>query len=117
MANILVPLSGILAFVGGLSILLGFRARAGAWCIIAFLLPVTFTMHQYWNVTDVMQMHMQKSMFMKNLSMMGAALMIAYFGSGPLSLDGGRTNKERRIRAQTPEYGSTEKIVGTTPHI
>jgi putative oxidoreductase len=26
-------------------------------------------------------------MFMKNLSMLGAAILIAYFGAGPLSLD------------------------------
>jgi putative oxidoreductase len=30
---------------------------------------------------------MQQIMFMKNLSMLGAAMMIAYFGSGPLSVD------------------------------
>jgi len=29
-------------------------------------------------------------MFMKNLSMLGAALMIAHFGSGPLSMDKGK---------------------------
>jgi len=28
-------------------------------------------------------------MFMKNLSMLGAALMIAHFGPGPLSIDKG----------------------------
>ncbi len=38
-----------------------------------------------------LQMQMQMAHFMKNLSMLGAALLIAYFGSGPLSLDA-RTN-------------------------
>lgn len=112
MANILVPFSGILATVGGLSILLGLRARAGAWCIIAFLLPVTFMMHQYWNIPDVMQMHVQKAMFMKNVSMMGAALIIAYFGSGPLSLDGGRKRRE-----QLPIEVEPKKDIVSTPHI
>lgn len=111
MANILVPFAGMLAFAGGLSILLGFRARAGAWCIVAFLLPVTFTMHQYWNITDVMQMHVQKAMFMKNVSMMGAALMIAYFGSGPLSVD---NNRKKQKPVQVPE---PNKEVVSTPHI
>jgi uncharacterized membrane protein YphA (DoxX/SURF4 family) len=33
-------------------------------------------------------MHMtQQIMFLKNISMLGAAFLIAYFGSGPLSLD------------------------------
>ena len=31
---------------------------------------------------------LQKIMFMKNVSMMGAALMIVAMGSGPFSLDG-----------------------------
>jgi len=29
----------------------------------------------------------EQIMFMKNLSMLGGALLIAHFGSGPLSLD------------------------------
>jgi putative oxidoreductase len=52
MASILVPLSGILAFLGGLSILLGYKARTGAWLIIVFLIPVSFTMHNWWTITD-----------------------------------------------------------------
>src|SRR5258708_35036365 len=37
LASIAVPLSGILALAGGLSILLGYRARLGAWLIVLFL--------------------------------------------------------------------------------
>ena len=44
-------------------------------------------MHNFWAVTDPMMRGMQIAMFMKNVSMLGAALLIAYFGSGPLSLD------------------------------
>jgi putative oxidoreductase len=87
MANILVPLSGILAGLGGLSILLGFRARIGAWMIVAFLVPVTLMMHAFWNETDPMITQMQMANFIKNLSLLGGALLIAYFGSGPISLD------------------------------
>lgn len=32
-------------------------------------------------------MHMQMAMFMKNLSMLGGALLVTYFGAGALSLD------------------------------
>lgn len=87
MPSILVPVSGILAFLGGLSISLGYKARMGAWFIIVFLIPVTFMMHAFWKETDPMQMNMQMSNFMKNLSMLGGALLIAWFGAGPLSLD------------------------------
>ena len=48
-AFILVPLSGILAILGGLSILLGYKARWGASAIIIFLVPVTLFMHElFW---------------------------------------------------------------------
>ncbi len=87
MASISVPLSGLIALAGGLSILLGYRAKWGAWLIVLFLVPVTFMMHKFWGLTDPNAAQMQQIMFMKNMSMLGAALMIAHFGSGPLSLD------------------------------
>ena len=89
-ASLLVPLSGIIAIAGGLSIALGYKAKIGAWLIVLFLVPVTFAMHNFWTVTDPMMRGMQLAMFMKNVSMFGAALLISYFGSGPLSLDARR---------------------------
>ena len=86
-AGLLVPLSGIIAIAGGLSIALGYKAKIGAWLIVIFLVPVTFAMHNFWAVTDPTMRGIQLGMFMKNVSMLGAALLIAYFGSGPLSLD------------------------------
>ena len=85
-----VPLSGILAVLGGLSILVGYRAKVGAWLIVIFLVPVTLFMHKFWAVSDPMMAQMQMSMFMKNLSMLGAALLISQFGAGALSLDARR---------------------------
>lgn len=85
--NILVPLAGVLAALGGLSILLGFHARAGAWLLIAFLIPVTYFMHAFWTVSDPVQRLAQQANFVKNISLLGGALLIAYWGAGPLSLD------------------------------
>ena len=86
MPNLLVPFSGILAILGGLSIVLGFKARLGAILLVLFLVPVTLTMHQFWGLTDPMMANLQQIMFMKNLSMLGCALLVIYFGSGPMSL-------------------------------
>lgn len=86
-AAVLVPFSGIMAFVGGVSIILGYKARWGALLIVLFLVPVTFMMHKFWAVVDPMQAQIQMAMFMKNISMLGAALIIMYLGTGPLSLD------------------------------
>jgi len=87
LASIAVPLSGVIALLGGLSILLGYKAKIGGWLIVIFLVPVTLMMHNFWFVADPMQAGMQQIMFMKNISMLGAALIIAGVGSGPLSLD------------------------------
>jgi putative oxidoreductase len=87
LASIAVPLSGVLAILGGLSILLGYRAKLGAWLIVLFLIPVTLMMHKFWTVSDPMMAQIQMVMFMKNVSMLGGALLISEFGAGPLSLD------------------------------
>jgi putative oxidoreductase len=87
LANLLVPASGIIALVGGLSVLLGFKARWGAWLLVLFLVPVTFMMHKFWTISDPGAAMQQQAMFMKNVSILGAALMIAYFGAGPISID------------------------------
>ena len=91
MANFLIPASGALAIAGALSIALGYRARLGALALVAFLVPVTFAMHKFWAAPDAMTAMMQQVSFMKNAALTGAALLIAYFGAGPLSLDARRT--------------------------
>ena len=91
LASIGVPLMGVISLVGGLSILLGYRAKIGACLIVLFLLIVTPLMHRFWGVTDPMMAQVQMVMFMKNLSMLGGALLITQFGAGPLSLDARRS--------------------------
>jgi putative oxidoreductase len=86
-ASVLVPLSGVLALAGGLSIALGYKARWGAWALVGFLIPVTVLMHGFWRLNDPAAIHLQTAMFFKNLSMLGAALLISQFGAGPISID------------------------------
>jgi putative oxidoreductase len=90
LASIAVPLSGLIALAGGLSILLGYRAKIGAWLIALFLIGVTPMLHKFWVVTDPMMYQMQFAMFMKNVSMLGGALLISQLGSGSWSLDARR---------------------------
>jgi putative oxidoreductase len=90
LAQLLVPASGAMALIGGLSVLLGYRARIGAWLLVAFLVPITFTMHAFWRLSDPAMIHVQQAMFMKNLSMLGGALYVAHFGAGRFSLDAAR---------------------------
>ena len=87
LASIAVPLSGIIATAGGMSIAAGYNAKWGGWLIVLFLVPVTVMIHDFWAMTDPNMAQVNQIMFMKNLSMLGAALLITYFGSGPLSVD------------------------------
>ena len=86
LANLAVPLSGVLALAGGLSVLLGFKAKWGAWLLVLFLVPVTVMMHRFWGLSDPQAAMLQQIMFMKNVSMLGAALIMTQVGSGPASL-------------------------------
>jgi putative oxidoreductase len=93
--SIAVPLAGIIAGLGALSVLLGFHARIGAWLLVVFLVPVTLTMHRFWGLADPAAAQVQQIMFMKNVSMLGAALLVAYFGAGPASFDARRRDERR----------------------
>ncbi len=71
----------IFELAGGLSVLLGYKARWGAIALIIFLIPATLIFHT--NFAEEMQV----IQFLKNLALMGGLLMVVYFGSGPVSVD------------------------------
>ena len=100
LAELLVPASGILALLAGLSLAFGWHARWGAAGMVAFLVPVTLMMHRFWAVSDPMQAQIQQVMFMKNVSLLGAALYFVYAGAGALSLDA-------RARGRRAEFTTT----------
>ncbi len=92
LAPIAVPLAGVIALLGAVSVLLGYRAKIGGWLLMLFLVPVTFTLHNFWAAKDPAAA-MQLVMFMKNISILGGAFLISQFGSGPLSLDAWRNSR------------------------
>jgi putative oxidoreductase len=94
-----VPLAGLVALLGGLSVVFGYHARAGAWLLFLFLVPVTFYMHAFWKESDPTAVMMQEVQFMKNLALIGATLMLTFFGPGPISFDArGSKLRERAHR-------------------
>ena len=84
--NIMVRLAGAVVFVGGISILLGVHARIGAALLVIFLIPTAIVMHNYWTLSDPRARANDQAHFFKDLALAGAALLVWYFGSGPLSL-------------------------------
>lgn len=87
MATVAVIVTGIMILAGGLSVAMGYKPKIGAILLVVFLIPTSFIMHAFWGIEDPMQSQMQMVMFMKNISMAGAALMFYYFGTGPMSLE------------------------------
>jgi len=67
--------------IGGLSLLLGWKTRWGAWALIAFTLVASALFHNF------LQDETQIVMFLKNLSIIGGLLYIATYGAGALSVD------------------------------
>src|SRR5258708_14548287 len=47
LASLVVPFSGMLAFVDALSILLVYRVKLGAWLIVLFLVPFLLLIHNF----------------------------------------------------------------------
>ncbi|MNX80031.1 Inner membrane protein YqjF [compost metagenome] len=80
----------VLLVVGGVSVLLGFKARIGSLPLLLFLLPTTLIFHNFWAFEGAEQ-QTQLIQFMKNLAIMGGVLMVTAFGAGPLSLDARNT--------------------------
>jgi putative oxidoreductase len=77
----------IVAEIGaGLFIVLGWKARLGALVLFLWMIPVTLLFHNFWDYPPDQQL-IQTILFMKNLAMMGAMLLLMAHGPGPLSAD------------------------------
>jgi putative oxidoreductase len=67
--------AGLLLLIGGLSILLGIKPVIGVIALVLFFVPVTFTMHKFWTVSDQMTKMSEMVNFTKNMALLGSALM------------------------------------------
>ena len=73
--------TGMLALIGGLSILFGIYIHLGILCLVIFLLGVSFKMHAYWKIQDPSMKMNQRINFEKNMALVGA-LLIIFFSHG-----------------------------------
>jgi putative oxidoreductase len=76
----------IIELVCGIMILIGLKARWGALVLVVFTAGTIFFVHHFWDMTGeayaINQTHA-----LKNLSILGALLLIVAVGSGPHSVD------------------------------
>ena len=86
LASVLAPLTAIAELGFGLAILIGFQTRIAAAALAAFVLLTIPFFHGYWNMTGEARM-LNEIMAMKNLSLIGAFVMLAGSGAGRYSVD------------------------------
>jgi uncharacterized membrane protein YphA (DoxX/SURF4 family) len=77
----LVAGAACIEILGGLLILLGIQVRFGAFLLLLFLIPTTILFHDFWYLQGP-ERDLQMVMFMKNLSIFGALLILLAFGKG-----------------------------------
>lgn len=74
--TVLTAISGVMLLAGGLAILFGVQVRLGALLIAIFLVTAAFTVHKFWGIPDPMMKANQAAQFWKNITLVGACLMI-----------------------------------------
>ena len=71
-----VPVTGLMLIAGGLSVLAGKRPKLGASLLTTFLAGVSPQIHGFWKENDPQQRMNDMVNFMKNMALVGAALMV-----------------------------------------
>lgn len=79
----------VVELAGGLSVLLGYKARWGALALVGFLIPVSLIFHNFW-AFDGMQRQMEMIGFLKNVAIAGGLLTVVAHGAGAISIDSKR---------------------------
>jgi putative oxidoreductase len=78
----------IIELGGGILLVLGWKARWAALAIAVFTVIASFIFHAFWSV-PADQVMMQRTDFLKNLSIIGGLLFVFAYGPGRLSVDKG----------------------------
>jgi len=69
-------MAGLTLLLGGLSIMFGIYTSVGIILLVAFLVPVTLMMHNFWKLDDHQMRMADKVNFTKNMALLGAILML-----------------------------------------
>ena len=86
MPQVLAALTVALELGGGILLIAGYKVRWVAAAFFLWLIPTTFIFHQFWGI-DAAQVQNQMNNFLKNVSIMGAMLLLIAFGPGAYSVD------------------------------
>jgi len=76
LAPLTVFISNLLLLVAGLTILTGFEVHIGVAALILFFVPVTFFIHDFWNIQQPVQRMAEFHSFQSNIALMASALLL-----------------------------------------
>lgn len=81
--------AGVVELIGGLLLIVGWKARWAALALAAFTVLASLLFHNFWTLPADKQM-MDQLMFLKNMAVTGGLLFVFAYGAGQLSLDARR---------------------------
>jgi putative oxidoreductase len=76
LAVVLIRITCLESLGGAVLIALGLWADVGALLVLGFLVPVTLSMHRFWEVEPGLPRKQKRDAFLNNLSLAGAALLL-----------------------------------------
>lgn len=91
----LVQVSAATQLLGGLALATGRLPRLSALSLVAVMVPSTYVRHPFWSAEDKTQ---QRTLFLKNLSMVGGLLLAAADTGGRESIPHAAVRVSRRAR-------------------
>ena len=86
MPELLAALTIALELGGGILLVIGYKVRIVSILFFLWLIPTTLLFHKFWGI-DAAQVQNQMNNFLKNVSIMGAMLLVFAFGPGAYSVD------------------------------
>jgi len=82
---LLIVLVGLL--LGSLSLVFGFRTRAGALALFTITIAATVTLHDYWHIRAAAARSADYDIFVRNVAIAGGLLLLIGMGSGRFGMD------------------------------
>jgi putative oxidoreductase len=86
---VLAYLAGLLEFLGGIAVLIGFQTRIAGWALAFFSIAAGLLFHLSPTGDQAMDM-INQIMLMKNVAIAGGFMLLAVYGPGALSVDARR---------------------------
>jgi putative oxidoreductase len=77
----------VVEFIGGLLVVVGWKARWAALAVAIFTFFASIFFHNFWAMADAAAAGTNKIMFLKNIAVIGGLLLVYAFGPGRYSLD------------------------------